>query len=422
MQKIHRPAKGQSLVETAIILPILIFMMIGVFEVGWALRGYLVLVNVNRETTRFAVRPGYLNFSEKDPAVVGYSGVLTQANASLGLGDSQQLPLDFETNSVLIISHLVVDTGRPCEPSSDPTVIAACNCDAFVDDTLPYDQVNAGQNFTYDDLVLTPETPGYEFYLQTYPTSTLSLSQTVFLTITSQVDYSAEANRLAQQNNKFNCELMKKGGIPSANNIIITEVAYEQPQLFGFPLISNPFTDPVPLYTRTSMRIVAGARSGGNNTDTVGPVCEAYPWYVTETQLATITPGSSGDVLSGWVKWNPNPQQFGASVSDVDYLSYQVQYPRMAINDYQNPDDSSDSFAAAGKRVNTFTVVPAAGIEDYIKGLSNQEVIIPVLGTGDVIVDFIKVRVVSDGVDLAAGEIEAVYNGESVVGTNCLGP
>ena len=58
-----RPAKGQSLVEMAIITPLLIFFMLGIFEVGWALRNYLVLVNVNREITRFAVRPGYLNFS-----------------------------------------------------------------------------------------------------------------------------------------------------------------------------------------------------------------------------------------------------------------------------------------------------------------------------------------------------------------------
>ncbi|MCB9106914.1 MAG: pilus assembly protein [Anaerolineales bacterium] len=54
--------KGQSLVEMAIIIPLLIFMMIGVFEVGWAIRSYLVLVNINREITRFAVRPGYMDF------------------------------------------------------------------------------------------------------------------------------------------------------------------------------------------------------------------------------------------------------------------------------------------------------------------------------------------------------------------------
>ncbi len=39
---------GQSLVEIAITAPLLIFLLLGVFEVGWALRGYLVLVNVNR--------------------------------------------------------------------------------------------------------------------------------------------------------------------------------------------------------------------------------------------------------------------------------------------------------------------------------------------------------------------------------------
>jgi hypothetical protein len=100
----------------------------------------------------------------------------------------------------------------------------------------------------------------------------------------------------------------------------------------------------------------------------------------------------------------------------------------MAINDYQNPEDASDPFVAKGKKVNTFAAVtPAAEVQDYIKGLSNQEVIIPVLGAGDVIVDFVKVRVVSDQVNLTDPnpnnhKIVAVYNGESVAGSNCLEP
>ena len=48
--------RGQSLVEMAIATPLLIIMLIGVFEVGWAIRGYLVLSNVNREAVRFAVK------------------------------------------------------------------------------------------------------------------------------------------------------------------------------------------------------------------------------------------------------------------------------------------------------------------------------------------------------------------------------
>ena len=62
--RITNNERGQSLVEMAIITPILILLFLGVFEVGWALRGYLVLANVNRETVRFSVKSGNLDFSD----------------------------------------------------------------------------------------------------------------------------------------------------------------------------------------------------------------------------------------------------------------------------------------------------------------------------------------------------------------------
>ena len=43
-------------VEMAIISPLLFLLFIGVLEVGWAIRGYIVLLNADREATRFAAR------------------------------------------------------------------------------------------------------------------------------------------------------------------------------------------------------------------------------------------------------------------------------------------------------------------------------------------------------------------------------
>src|SRR5688572_24096566 len=130
---LHTPKEGQSLVEMAIAIPLLLFMLIGVFEVGWALRGYLVLVNVNREATRYAVRPGYMDFSTQASMAVSYSKVLTWTQDSL----SAQLKLNFNEvggDSTLIISHLVVDTGQPCKDIDHPQ----CDCSAFkVNQALP---------------------------------------------------------------------------------------------------------------------------------------------------------------------------------------------------------------------------------------------------------------------------------------------
>ena len=46
--------RGQSLIEIAIILPILLLLLLGVAEVGMGLRNYLVVVNANREGARYA--------------------------------------------------------------------------------------------------------------------------------------------------------------------------------------------------------------------------------------------------------------------------------------------------------------------------------------------------------------------------------
>src|SRR6185295_15732390 len=170
-----RNQKGQSLVETAIVASILIFMLIGVFEVGWALRGYLVMVNVSRETTRFSVRAGYLNYSLRPPAGmtiaqqqdwaganVGYNNVVNQMFNSL----SSQLNKTTTLSPALVISHLVIDTKYPCDPA---TPIANCNCSKFDRKSASYDPT---YGFTYDDLILTPKSPGYEnFYVFTYDPS-----------------------------------------------------------------------------------------------------------------------------------------------------------------------------------------------------------------------------------------------------------
>jgi hypothetical protein len=51
--------RGQGLVEFAIMLPILLLLLIGVVEMGYLLRNYLVVVNADREACRYAARGLY---------------------------------------------------------------------------------------------------------------------------------------------------------------------------------------------------------------------------------------------------------------------------------------------------------------------------------------------------------------------------
>lgn len=405
------PEKGQSLVEMAITAPILIFMLIGVFEVGWALRGYLVLTNVSREITRFSVRQGYLDYSLKNnnppthttPAAVTvrYNDVVTYVNTTL----SDQIPLIFTTgttSSTLIISHLVVDTGLPC--TVDANGKPNCTCNDFTDSTKPNFYLTGANVLTYDDLILHPGLRGYEyFYAQKFPYSS---------TKTTQFNYPTEAANLARQNNKFNCDLLKKsaGTLPSSQNIIITELYYNQRQLLGFPVISNPFTDPVPMYAHTSMRVIVSSRSG-ENVDTVGPLCEAYPFALNSTPAFTIN-NQVNIVSGGWLKWN------AAATSNEAYLRNELKYSRMPLNDFKEVGNPGDTYLNIGDSVAKLTLGAwLTNVLTDVRSVAKKEIRVPVgstSGSNFVISGFAKVRIVNDITDInlsGSGQITATYLG-----------
>jgi hypothetical protein len=52
----RKTERGQSLLETAIVLMVLVILLYGVVEVGFGLRNYLLVSNANREAARFAAR------------------------------------------------------------------------------------------------------------------------------------------------------------------------------------------------------------------------------------------------------------------------------------------------------------------------------------------------------------------------------
>lgn len=247
--------RGQSLVEMAIMTPLLLLMFIGVIEVGWALRGYLVLINVDREAARFAAR-GYQDFKQPDIEDVGYEFVLDHAMASL----AGQLPLDFTSenpNATLIITHLEIDTGYPCDnnlegnpPCNDTCSNPPCDCSAL-DKREPA--------YPGDDLIILPPPVGSDPYSD--PTVAISNTFRAEYGIGSPIHTTRVEDdlweTLREQNDEINCTLLAKDEAisPSPNSVIIVEIFYDQPQLLGVPIVSNQFTNPIPLYAHTMMRI-----------------------------------------------------------------------------------------------------------------------------------------------------------------------
>jgi hypothetical protein len=344
---------------------------------------------------------------------------------------AKQLPIDFTDNGSIIITHLVVDTGYACDPDPSPGggPPTTCDCDAFTDQAQNY---GAAQAYTYDDLIRSPADPGFEYFAQAYPTHTITATL---------IDYSKEISELVHQNNKFNCEIQQKGGNPSANNLIITEILYEQPQLFGFPIISNPYTDPLPLYTHTTMRLIKASRGGssGSDPEIVGPACEAYPFIVRDINVDYYSDPSSYlnqevDILDGagpsdfgFLSWNPNP-----SSNSSEYLEDELITSRMALNDFTNAKDANDHELSVGDWVASLSGVNAsvlANSEGILATLEKKKIRIPVWGNFDrigprdiyEIVGFAWVRIesVPTTAQMSSNkEIKATYLGPANEGCN----
>ncbi len=352
-----RLQKGQSLIETALITPILLILFIGVFEVGWVLRSYIVLTNANREATRFGAKGVYLDFTQPDAADVGYESVRDHGVAAL----SKQLPIDLASgtaNGAMIISHFKIDTGIPCQEwkekekaGEDPK--GACACDGT--DT-PYE---------VDDQIIVPT---FGFTRVDFPDGWLawdSLYQTYGLTDPDHQskfkDWTyllAFVDELIMENNEFNCQLSQKtSSVPwSDNSVISDEIFFDQNQLMGIPFISNPFTDPVTLYSQTVMRIAPGDKEVRG--------CPVMPITIDEDTLkkpdgslypvGTFFPnirigGGSGGF--GWLTWRkrePSPdnkstdETIEANPNSAEYLAAAVDNPMLSVHDYIEPDPPGD--------------------------------------------------------------------------------
>jgi VCBS repeat-containing protein len=402
--------KGQSLVEMAIIAPLLIFLLLGTFEVGNAVRSYMVLVNVSREITRFAVRPGYMDFSTTDTIEASYQKVKDWVYTTLG----DQLSLNFSEingNATLIVSHMVVDTGLPCQDIL--TNPGGCDCNQFVTN------LNYAKNYKLDDIIVHPDKPGMEYQAMRFgPAQTSTGSKA------SKIDFENLVNtEIAPENNRFNCELIKKGGVSSANNMIVTELFVDQPQLFGFPFISNPYTDPVPLYAHTSMRLVSAARSLVDNIDTVGPVCMAYPFTFNQSifsdpnhptapqQIDTFEGDAAGNF--GWITWNPD-----SSNNNANYIEDEMRVPQMSMNDFTNALNSSDHSLSVGDAVSTKPgIANSSGVDAQLQLLVGKTIIVPVYsnnpGTGEN-----SYYVVSHFAQIQIDQICLPRNGDKCSGTN----
>ena len=210
---------GQSFVELAIVLPVLLFLLIAFVEVGAIIYNYLSLLDVVREAARFA--------ADRDPEIL--TGDLSSYPTSACEDDALHYYLD--TACVVIGTNFNQDI--TLNPATDDIAISIFTIDNnIVVDRKPNDGDGVwslySDNWTKNcDGSLNSLTP---FFPQGVSDSWASFTPPTVGAGTPTPDIAAVA-----------------GGL-SDKGIVLVEIYYCHYQLLNLPLISDIIPNPIPLH------------------------------------------------------------------------------------------------------------------------------------------------------------------------------
>lgn len=106
-----RSARGQSLVEFTILLPVLLIMISGLIEFGFMLNYYLDVIDAAREAARWGAGDDPVHIDNTatwiDPNTNFYGRVCTVANNSIDVGSGGQIDLDPATDDIVVSAFSV---------------------------------------------------------------------------------------------------------------------------------------------------------------------------------------------------------------------------------------------------------------------------------------------------------------------------
>jgi Flp pilus assembly protein TadG len=195
LRRLREKVKGQSMVELALVLPILLILFLGLIELGMALRAYLVLVNANREAARFAGRGTFSDAQIARQALYAFAGQLPART------------IDPDANTRIIVTRFHV--------KSDESEPATFDQPVYITGTIPY---------------VTKIDP-----------------QVYAISLKSHND---------QFNDEL--EAKQPDAVRTTHEVIFVEVYYLHHQALHAPIVEWIFPEPMVLYSRTMMRVGTG--------------------------------------------------------------------------------------------------------------------------------------------------------------------
>jgi hypothetical protein len=202
----RRTDRGQGLLELAVILPVLLILLMGAVEIGFALRDYLIVVNACREGCRFAARG---RFSDQDVGarVVSAGGVVRLGNPPADVPFLRTYGTD--ENTGIIVNHIYMDSAGTV-PSHT----------TWISGVLPSGTGGVGPILAAD--------------------SQISLTQVV--------------QRHGPATQSINATREQAGYAKMGNHIVVVEVFFMHHPLWNNPFV--PLPDPWMMRAQTEMRVV----------------------------------------------------------------------------------------------------------------------------------------------------------------------
>lgn len=263
---INRSYKGQSLVEMALVTPLLLIILLGLVEVGVLLRNYLAVANLSRELARTATRSNYVDPVEPE---VGATKVLSNTL----LQASEALP-EFESRGALYLTVVRIETGMPCNPDTKPKSQDEMEFGCVRPEGVPTDTWKVYEDIDNELDCQLADPPGTWTVVDYWPSCSCDgpfWEADNVITTTPQVQtFGKTAGPILpvlrendpaylkdreDETEKLNCFAAKKNLRLRDGSHIRADVLYNSYQLFGFPFLSNKFTDPILLHAYTTMRI-----------------------------------------------------------------------------------------------------------------------------------------------------------------------
>lgn len=120
IKKLLSGRRGQALVETALMLPILILILMGIVEFGRILNAYLIITNASREGARCAVV--HSTDVEIQSAVNNLTSTLNQSDVTLTItpdfvnrtsGSSVTVTVDYSINIITPLMRAIIPNPYP---------------------------------------------------------------------------------------------------------------------------------------------------------------------------------------------------------------------------------------------------------------------------------------------------------------------